>query len=96
MNAPALLMLLDEFLEKIDLIGCQLAKYSPDQPRVPSGTSAGGQWTDGGGSQEQSEGSLSERTAQNYRGIKNVSFAPSEITDQKVIKENKSYPTLTS
>ena len=24
-------------------------KYSPDQPRVPAGSSEGGQWTDGGG-----------------------------------------------
>ncbi len=27
-----------------------LAKYSPDQPRVPAGVREGGQWTDGGGS----------------------------------------------
>ncbi len=26
-----------------------LAKYSPSQPRVPAGSSAGGQWTSGGG-----------------------------------------------
>ena len=26
-----------------------LLKYSPDQPRVPSGNSDGGQWVDGGG-----------------------------------------------
>jgi hypothetical protein len=26
-----------------------LAKYSPDQPRVPAGNPDGGQWTDGGG-----------------------------------------------
>jgi hypothetical protein len=26
-------------------------KYSPDQPRVPAGSSEGGQWTSGGGSQ---------------------------------------------
>ncbi len=26
-----------------------LTKYSPDQPRVPAGSSAGGQWTSGGG-----------------------------------------------
>lgn len=26
-----------------------LAKYSPTQPRVPAGSSAGGQWTSGGG-----------------------------------------------
>jgi len=25
-------------------------KYSPDQPRVPAGSSSGGQWTSGGGS----------------------------------------------
>ncbi|WP_439924834.1 hypothetical protein [Nitrobacter sp. JJSN] len=25
-------------------------KYNPDQPRVPAGSSDGGQWTDGGGS----------------------------------------------
>src|SRR5437588_5056460 len=27
-----------------------LQKYSPNQPRVPAGSHAGGQWTDGGGS----------------------------------------------
>lgn len=29
-----------------------LTKYSPDQPRVPAGSSAGGQWTSGGGGGE--------------------------------------------
>lgn len=28
----------------------EMKKYSPDQPRVPAGSSDGGQWTDGGGS----------------------------------------------
>jgi hypothetical protein len=35
-------------------------KYSPDQPRVPSGNSDGGQWTDGGGGGAQD--SRSDRT----------------------------------
>ena len=32
-----------------------LAKYSPDQPRVPAGNSDGGQWTSGGGYGAESE-----------------------------------------
>lgn len=30
-------------------------KYSPDQPRVPAGSSEGGQWTDGGGGSSRTE-----------------------------------------
>lgn len=29
--------------------GAKLLKFSPDQPRVPAGSSGGGQWTSGGG-----------------------------------------------
>lgn len=37
--------LVHEHLRKMQAL---LSKYSPDQPRVPAGSSAGGQWTSGG------------------------------------------------
>jgi hypothetical protein len=33
-----------------------LAKFDPNQPRVPAGNSTGGQWTDGGGAAESNVG----------------------------------------
>jgi hypothetical protein len=38
-----------------------LSKYSPDQPRVPTGNSDGGQWTDGGGGGGSSGGGSGSR-----------------------------------
>jgi pimeloyl-ACP methyl ester carboxylesterase len=34
--------------ERLRRLQAMLVKYSPDQPRVPAGSSAGGQWTSGG------------------------------------------------
>jgi pimeloyl-ACP methyl ester carboxylesterase len=36
--------------ERLRQVQSMLVKYSPNQPRVPAGSSAGGQWTSGGGS----------------------------------------------
>ena len=35
--------------ERLRQMQAMLAKYDPNQPRVPAGSSAGGQWTSGGG-----------------------------------------------
>lgn len=39
-----------------------LSKYSPDQPRVPAGSSTGGQWTSGGGGSALNETYIDSRT----------------------------------
>ena len=39
-------------------------KYSPDQPRVPAGSSDGGQWTDGGGGDNLMGGAGNDQLAQ--------------------------------
>jgi hypothetical protein len=44
--------------ERLRSLQSMLLKYSPDQPRVPAGDSAGGQWTSGG------SGSSDERRVQ--------------------------------
>ena len=70
-------------------------KYSPDQPRVPAGSSDGGQWTDGGGGganfddfNSRAEGQ--ELIAQNSRGRGSVSLRAGgrtiEATPAQVIR----------
>lgn len=75
----------------IELMGrAYIAKYSEDQPRVPAGNPNGGQWVgDNTEKPTEDQSAVIERTAANYRGIKNISFAPTGTTDQAIISENK-------
>ncbi len=63
------------------------AKYSPDQPRVPAGSSDGGQWTDGGGGESFDDDDNSVRVAQatGGRGGGRVRISPTAPVETQLL-----------